>query len=259
MVRLLLILALVGFASPALGVPMYRVDFSGPLHQAGQPPTRAPIPALPRLGPTHFTAGSPEIASSVGDLDGQAAVLNAGTPQLEKMAFLVGLRGAQYRIAFDFYPDAFSPSNPTNSSFGFFLQLDNFVPVLRIQDDSRMRVFPSGSGAIDVGGFELRQKMHIETLVDRETGDLQLFVDGSSIFSGTGRTFDQLGLVTMGIQDLGRGTRIGIDNVEIDTVPEPASALLVGLGLVGLATRRRLAGSASVRRAPRGRRDRRSD
>jgi len=229
---------------PANATLLYDVDFGSPPHVLGALPVEAGG-ALPRETVSDVWFGDPIVVEAVGALDDQPLWFHGGTllstPQryLEQIAFDVGAGAERYRLEFDVLVDRLAAAADR-----FVIFLDRTGPAItrfEFRGDGRIQV---GTGADWPGSFVEDVVISVSVVVDPVLDRWSLDVDGARIHEGAWIS-DDLVRVRFALDEysaeLGNPqASVGLDNVRIYAIPEPAAAALVALGLLCLASRRAL-------------------
>jgi len=94
----------------------------------------------------------------------------------------------------------------------------------------------AGNFPANVGLRQVQIDYGFTSFADGSPVTMQAWVDGQSVFSNTFAWAGNEGALYMELETL-EATRI--DNLAISIIPEPATAALAGLGVLGLLARRR--------------------
>jgi len=239
-------LLLLVVATPASATPLWDVDFES--DTPGAAPATAPATAnMVNTAPTSITAPalvqdgyndtatSASLSSNVLVLDGGRAFFNGNSTD--------AITSGVYNIEFDMIRE--STSGTGNS----FLSVRNtgggVIATLLFQPQfDRVRITQTGASTTTinsaVSSVDYDTALNIRFSIDFGAATQEVFVNGSGspVLSGT---FDPASTLARFDFNAGGGNIWAIDNISV--IPEPASIVLVGLGLigmVGLGRRRRM-------------------
>jgi hypothetical protein len=242
-----MVVATIAFAAGAAAPPpanatlLYDVGFDSPPHVLGALPAEGGG-AFPRQTVSDVWFGDPIVVEAVGALDDQPLWFHGGallsTPQryLEQIAFDVGAGAERYRLEFDVLVDRLE-----TAADGFVIFLDRTGPAISRFEFRGDGLIQLGTGADFPGSFVEDVVIPVAVVADPVLDRWSIFVDGTRIHEGPWIS-DDLVRVRFALDEysaeLGNPlASVGLDNVRIHAIPEPAAAALVALGLLGLASR----------------------
>jgi hypothetical protein len=202
-------------------------DFEEPLDTVGDHPSGMRI-----------YHGDPRVVASFGDLDGQALLFNPNIHAYEQVEIRLGRRQSSYRIDFDVQTQGL-----VGSDYMFTMLMD--TPTVQ-------NVWLHGQGYIGshaggVGTFTDNQRMHFTIDVDFISRSFVIDTGGiaptfTGVFNPSGSDIQDIRFALSpwkGGAEMDPTVYVGLDNIQISTIPVPGAVWLFGSALAGLGVWRR--------------------
>jgi hypothetical protein len=222
---------------------LYDIDFESPTHSVGSAPSiGADIDQVSRI-----IFGSPTVESTTST--DQFLQFNANSSTYEQIQLNMGQGYDNYQINFDFLS-----SNLSGSDYAFTLLAD--TPIVRnfsFSGTTGVRYWAPFVQSINGGNFADNTNYHVSIDYDLLVGSVSVWLNdgllGTRSFTTSGDDIESFRFSlspAMGGAGSDPSISVNLDNILVTTrtasVPEPNTLLLLSVGLIGMASLRKLTG-----------------